>query len=208
MPAGIQAESDRTRTPDEVADTPRTDGTGADEKVSGQLGADVTRAGAMGAGATDWSGRLRTRRDLLRALFTLGVVAGASAAPAPILRARPGAAGAATGGPARHAETEIDGVFDEVYRGRRIQIGRFGTAHPGAVTTVSDGSDASTLSPPSLPDIRIDGRKLQLTRRAGGGYLSVVNHYESFPTPLAAARAAVRDLRGAQLALDGPVHHI
>ncbi|MGW2508892.1 tyrosinase family oxidase copper chaperone [Streptomyces scopuliridis] len=159
------------------------------------------------------SGRVRTRRGLLRALFTLGVVAGTSAAPAPILRAGRGAAGAVTGGPARSAETGADGVFDEMYLGRRIQIGRSGPAHPGpahpgSVATVSAGTDVSVLSPPSPPDIRIDGRPLQVMRRADGGYLSMVNHYESFPTPLAAARAAVRDLRGAQLALDGPVHHI
>ncbi|MFE2039190.1 tyrosinase family oxidase copper chaperone [Streptomyces scopuliridis] len=175
MPAGIQAESDRTRH------------------------------------AAEPYGRVRTRRGLLRVLFTLGVVAGTSAAP--ILRAGRGAAGAVTGGPARSAETGADGVFDEMYRGRRIQIGRSGPVHPGPVhpgsaTTVSAGTDVSALSPPSLPDIRIDGRPLQVMRRADGGYLSVVNHYESFPTPLAAARAAVRDLRGAQLALDGPVHHI
>ncbi|MGW6604981.1 tyrosinase family oxidase copper chaperone [Streptomyces sp. NPDC055036] len=184
MQAGIQAESDRTR-------------------LSGQIAAP-----APGAVATDPSRRARTRRDLLRALFTLGVVAGTSAALAPILGAGRGTVGAVAGGPARNAETENDRAFEEMYRGRHIQIGRSGTARPGSVTTVSAGPDASVLSPPSPPDIRIDGRPLPLMRRADGGYLSMVNHYESFPTPLAAARAAVRDLGGAQLALDGPVHHL
>ncbi|WP_326812789.1 tyrosinase family oxidase copper chaperone [Streptomyces scopuliridis] len=198
MPAGIQAESDRTKRLPEVPDAPRADGT-----MSGEKAADGT-----GADATDPAGRLRTRRDLLRALFTLGVVAGTSAALVPILRAGRGTAGATAGGPAGSAETGADGVFDEMYRGRRIQIGRSGPAHPGSVTTVPAGTDVSVLSPPSLPGIRIDGRPLHVMRRADGSYLSMVNHYESFPTPLAAARAAVRDLRGAQLALDGPVHHI
>ncbi|MEV6419309.1 tyrosinase family oxidase copper chaperone [Streptomyces sp. NPDC051662] len=191
MQAGIQPEPDRTR-------------------VSGLIAAVATEAVA-----TDPSKGARTRRDLLRALFTLGVVAGTSAALAPILRAGRGAGpgadgeavGAVAGGPARSAESEDDRAFEEMYRGRRIRIGRTGTAHPGSVTAVSAAPDVSALSPPSPPDIRIDGRPLQVMRRADGGYLSVVNHYESFPTPLAAARAAVRDLRGAQLALDGPVHH-
>jgi hypothetical protein len=45
-------------------------------------------------------------------------------------------------------------------------------------------------------------------RRADGSYLSSVNHYESFPTPLDVARAAVDDLGGARLSLSGPIHHV
>lgn len=55
--------------------------------------------------------------------------------------------------------------------------------------------------------VRIDGRPLHVMRRADGSYLSVVNHYESFPTALATARAAVDDLGGAQLSLAGPASH-
>ncbi|MGW6772678.1 tyrosinase family oxidase copper chaperone [Streptomyces sp. NPDC055037] len=204
MPAGIHAEPDRTRTLPEAEDAPRTNGAvSGGNTVSGG-----NAVGVPGAAATEPSGRGRPRRELLRAVFTLGVVAGTAAVLAPVLRAGREAVGAAAGSPAGSTETEAGGVLDEMYRGRRIQIGRSGTAYPGSLAAVPAGSDVSALSPPSLPDIRIDGRPLRLMRRADGGYLSMVNHYESFPTPLAAARAAVRDLKGAQLALDGPVHHI
>lgn len=79
------------------------------------------------------------------------------------------------------ASTVLGETFDEMYGGRHIR----GTA---------DG-------------VRIDGRPLHLMRRADGGYVSVVNHFESFPTALATARAAVDDLGGAQLALAGPALH-
>ncbi|WP_236711019.1 tyrosinase cofactor, partial [Streptomyces sp. 150FB] len=63
-------------------------------------------------------------------------------------------------------------------------------------------------APGAAFDIRIDGRPLHIMRRADGSYLSAVNHYESFPTPLATARAAVDDLAGAQLSVSGPIHHL
>jgi hypothetical protein len=128
------------------------------------------------------SGRGRSRRALLRALYTLGVVAGTSAALAPLLRAGRRDAGEAPGG---------GEVRDEMYRGRHIRITGAARPAPGA----------------AAPDIRIDGRPLRVMRRADGSYLSVVNHYESFATPLEAARAAVDDLGGAQLSLSGPTHH-
>lgn len=83
-----------------------------------------------------------------------------------------------TGAPAPELFGE---VFDEMYGGRHIQ----GTAS----------------------GVRIDGRPLHLMRRADGGYVSVVNHFESFPTALATARAAVDDLGGTQLILAGPALH-
>ncbi|MFD7313054.1 tyrosinase family oxidase copper chaperone [Streptomyces sp. NPDC059883] len=204
MPAEIHAEPDRTRTLPEAEDAPWTNGA---VSVGNTVSAG-SAAGDPGAAATGPSGRGRPRRELLRGLFTLGVVAGTAAAPAPVLRAGRESVGAAAGSGARSAEAGAGGVLDEMYRGRHIQIGRSGTAYPGSLAAVSAGPDVSALSPPSPPDIRIDGRPLQVMRRADGSYLSMVNHYESYPTPLAAARAAVRDLRGAQLALDGPVHHI
>jgi hypothetical protein len=42
-------------------------------------------------------------------------------------------------------------------------------------------------------------------RRADGSYLSLVNHYESFPTLLDVARAAVDELGDAQLSMS-PSH--
>ncbi|AXG82061.1 tyrosinase family oxidase copper chaperone [Streptomyces paludis] len=132
-----------------------------------------------GAGSTGATVRDRTRRRFLRALFALGVVTGTTAALTPILRA--GRSGDGHG--ARP-------VADEMYRGRHIRI------------------LAGDPAPGSLPDIRIDGRPLHVMRRADGSYLSAVNHYEPFPTPIEAARAAVDDLRGAQLAGAVPAHHI
>ncbi|MGW6023295.1 tyrosinase family oxidase copper chaperone [Streptomyces sp. NPDC055099] len=78
-----------------------------------------------------------------------------------------------------------DGSFDEVYEGRHIRGTRVaaGAQHP-------DGHW----------DITVDGRPLHLMRRADGGYLSMVDHYQSYPTPLIATRRAVDELgRGRQL---------
>ncbi|WP_066956783.1 tyrosinase family oxidase copper chaperone [Streptomyces lushanensis] len=151
------------------------------------------------------SGRPRARRHVLRALFGLGMVAGTSAALTPVFRAdRREPAGADKGADAPGGAEAVD----EVYRGRHIRIGATGSAYtlPGARFLAL--SALSPLPPASTLDIRIDGRPLQLMRRADGSYLSAVNHYESFPTPLAAARAAVEDLAGAELSISGPIHHI
>ncbi|GGU29847.1 tyrosinase family oxidase copper chaperone [Streptomyces lavendofoliae] len=97
-----------------------------------------------------------------------------------------------TGGALAHVATtrpagagpEPGGGFDEMYRGRHIQ----GRPAPG------EGFD-----------VRVDGRPLHLMRRSGGGYLTPVDHYQSYATPLAATRAAVDELGSAQLALGA--HH-
>lgn len=128
----------------------------------------------------------RSRRLFLRAAFALGVIGGTATALLPVLRADPRNAGppsaGAAGPPAEPAASaEPAELFDEMYGGRHIQ----GTA----------------------TGVRIDGRPLHVMRRADGGHLSVVNHYESFPTALATARAAVDDLGGAQLSLAGPASH-
>lgn len=122
----------------------------------------------------------RSRRLFLRAAFTLGVISGTAAALLPVLRADPRKVGpppAEAAGPPAESAEH----FDEMYGGRHIR-----------------GTDAG---------VRIDGRPLHVMRRADGSYLSVVNHYESFPTALATARAAVDDLGGAQLSLAGPASH-
>ncbi|TGA93800.1 tyrosinase cofactor [Streptomyces sp. MZ04] len=64
------------------------------------------------------------------------------------------------------------GSFDEVYQGRRIR-----------------GSYAA-----GSWDVTVDGRPLHLMRRADGSYLSMIDHYESHPTPLLATRRAVDEL--------------
>ncbi|MER7111089.1 tyrosinase family oxidase copper chaperone [Streptomyces sp. NPDC000229] len=86
--------------------------------------------------------------------------------------------------PTEGAEGGTPGGSDEMYKGRHIQV------HPRAGARF---------------DVRIDGRPLHLMRCAGGGYLTPVDHYQSYPTPLAAARAAVDELGSAQLAAGG--HH-
>ncbi|MFD7437197.1 tyrosinase family oxidase copper chaperone [Streptomyces sp. NPDC059861] len=59
-------------------------------------------------------------------------------------------------------------AFDETYRGRRIR-----------------GSG---------DQVTVDGRPLHLMRRADGTWLSMIDHYCSYPTPREAARAAVDEL--------------
>ncbi|MEV8333101.1 tyrosinase family oxidase copper chaperone [Streptomyces niveus] len=120
----------------------------------------------------------RTRRFFLRAAFAFGAIGGTAAALTPIFRADPRKSAAPAPGP---VDGMVDERFDEMYGGRRIQ----GTAS----------------------GVRIDGRPLHLMRRADGTYVSVVNHFESFPTALATARAAVDDLGGTQLSLAGPALH-
>ncbi|WP_327296284.1 MULTISPECIES: tyrosinase family oxidase copper chaperone [unclassified Streptomyces] len=124
---------------------------------------------------------LLSRRGALRALFAVGAVGGTAVALAPIVRSaapdREGDDG--KGNPSPRPPQEPRDVFDEVYRGRRIRGGTVG--HETEVT--------------------VDGRPLHLMRRADGSYLSMVDHYESYPTPLEAARAAVDELGAAQLSL-------
>ncbi|MFK0257813.1 tyrosinase family oxidase copper chaperone [Streptomyces sp. NPDC090445] len=54
--------------------------------------------------------------------------------------------------------------------------------------------------------VSIDGRPLHVMRRADGSYLSGINHFQSFATPLELARAAVDELGTTQLALAAPQH--
>ncbi|MFI6376660.1 tyrosinase family oxidase copper chaperone [Streptomyces sp. NPDC050546] len=78
----------------------------------------------------------------------------------------------------------------ETYRGRRIGV---------------------AWSPPHGPagqgrwHVTVDGRPLHLMRRADGTWLSMVDHYCSYRTPLEAARAAVDALGpGQRLRAPGP----
>ncbi|MGW7071160.1 tyrosinase family oxidase copper chaperone [Streptomyces sp. NPDC054855] len=78
-----------------------------------------------------------------------------------------------------------DGSFDEVYAGRHIRGSRAASGHQ---------------HPDESWDITVDGRPLHLMRRADGGYLSMIDHYQSYPTPLIATRRAVDELgRGRHL---------
>ncbi|MFK4065151.1 tyrosinase cofactor [Streptomyces sp. NPDC029674] len=125
-----------------------------------------------------------TRRHLIGAAATalLGAAGIVRALPDPPGPDRP----PAPGPPAASAEPP----FDETYRGRRIQ----GEPMAGEA---GHGSGAWHVT--------VDGRRLALLRRADGSYLSMVDHYESYATPLAAARGAVDEL-GPHQALSGRGH--
>jgi hypothetical protein len=75
----------------------------------------------------------------------------------------------------------VEVVFEEVHRGRRIRgvrgHSRVAAAHPGGEWRVT-----------------VDDQPLQLMRRADGSYLSMIDHYGSYPTPREAVRAAVDQL--------------
>ncbi|MFF7635262.1 tyrosinase cofactor [Kitasatospora sp. NPDC008050] len=82
-------------------------------------------------------------------------------------------------------------TFDEVFQGRHIQgmpmsggMGGMGGMHHA-------GSGYMVL---------IDGQELHVMRNADGTWISVINHYQTFSTPRALARAAVNELQGATLA--------
>ncbi|WP_338898230.1 tyrosinase family oxidase copper chaperone [Streptomyces sp. TG1A-60] len=104
------------------------------------------------------------RRRVLRGLFA----SAAGVALAPSL-----AASGATG---------PEGAwFRETYRGRRI---------------VGIADDAGRLGDDvsGVWHVTVDGRPLHLMRRVDGSWMTMVDHYQSYPTPLAAARAAVDEL--------------
>jgi hypothetical protein len=105
-------------------------------------------------------------------------------------------AGARPARPEPHAAGSAgSAAFDEIYRGRRIRGARAVAGHAVAA---------------GAWHVTVDGRPLHLMRRADGGWLSMIDHYRSYLTPLAAARAAVDELGGERLreapAGDGPHH--
>jgi hypothetical protein len=72
--------------------------------------------------------------------------------------------------------------FDETYRGRRIVGVRDDDAR-------RPGGDVS-----GVWHVTVDDRPLHLMRRVDGSWMTMIDHYQSYPTPLAAARAAVDEL--------------
>ncbi|MEU6677432.1 tyrosinase cofactor [Streptomyces sp. NPDC046925] len=122
-----------------------------------------------------------TRRVTMRGLIAFG--AAAVTAPAALLWSTRQAAGDRT-----TTDDLGEGAFDEVYEGRHIRGSRASAGHQ------HDG--------PAW-EITVDGRPLHLMRRADGGYLSMIDHYQSYPTPLIATRRAVDELgRGQRLRRD------
>lgn len=144
--------------------------------------------------------RIPSRRIVLRGAFTAAVVTGTAGALLPLLdheqtaAARPAPAPEApvTGPESRPGSTAEE--FAEMYRGREIR---------GTATVVPAGvpdDDRVKVAAEPGSEIRIDGRPLHVMRRADGTYLSDVRHYESYPTLLETARAAVDELGAAGLA--------
>ncbi|MFE4700391.1 tyrosinase family oxidase copper chaperone [Streptomyces sp. NPDC056738] len=131
----------------------------------------VPDAPARGRGTGRVAGGLAlTRRGAMRGLLVSAV----GVALAPVV---------AASRPPRHRGRDLS--FDEMYHGRHI-LGTRG------------GSDGRAAYGGDEWQVTVDGRPLHLMRRADGSYLSMVDHYESYPTPLAAARAAVDQLGPAE----------
>ncbi|WP_371673415.1 tyrosinase cofactor [Streptomyces sp. NBC_00289] len=123
-----------------------------------------------------------SRRRALTATAALAATAGIPAATARAASAT-SAASTASAASAAHEHGSPD-VFDEVYRGRRIQ----GRAAAGGGHHHGGGYA-----------VFVDGVELHMMRNADGSWISVVSHYDPVPTPRAAARAAVDELQGAAL---------
>ena len=131
-----------------------------------------------------------TRRRMIRSgVTTAAAVSGTAAALWPMLRTRQTRLDNAprdladTGGApqAPLAPGAAPALFDEVYRGRRIQ----GFADPGEDKVA----------------IKVDGMPLQVMRRADGSWISTANHYQPYTTPLATAKGAVDVIRRAELSM-------
>ncbi|MFJ3704157.1 MULTISPECIES: tyrosinase family oxidase copper chaperone [Streptomyces] len=133
------------------------------------------------------------RRAVLRAVFTATVLAGTGGALAPVLLR-----GQDPGDPGQDRDAVGPERFSELYRGRTIR----GTA-TAVVPAGAQPRNGESVAAPAV-DVSIDGRTLHVMRRADGSYLSTVNHYESFPTLLETARAAVDELGTAQLSSVSP----
>ncbi|MGW2818387.1 tyrosinase family oxidase copper chaperone [Streptomyces sp. NPDC001415] len=122
------------------------------------------------------------RRGLLRALFASATVAFTATALSRIPDAEPYGEPAVASGP----QADDGFTFDEMHTGHRIQ----------GWPVQADSTDVVVF---------VDGRQLDLMRRADGSYLSSVDHYESYATAREAARAAAAELGAARLA-SVPVH--
>ncbi|MFJ1594239.1 tyrosinase cofactor [Kitasatospora albolonga] len=81
-----------------------------------------------------------------------------------------------------HSEHAAPQPFSETFQGRRIE---------GAPSR-ADGHHGGYT-------VLVDGEELHVMRNADNTWVSVINHYETFATPRAVARAAVIELQGSEL---------
>ncbi|MEV6569341.1 apotyrosinase chaperone MelC1 [Streptomyces kronopolitis] len=119
-----------------------------------------------------------------------------------------------------HSGHDMPEPFDEMYQGRHIEGwpadaegARKGSAHKAKAqkTNARNGGHTSGGAHAEHPAghggmhdgmdfvVRIDNDDLHVMRNADGTWISLVNHYQTFSTPQALARAAVRELQGADL---------
>ncbi|MDQ0930701.1 tyrosinase family oxidase copper chaperone [Streptomyces turgidiscabies] len=132
--------------------------------------------------------RSATRRDALRALC----VSALALAVVPVV---------AAAWPRREEGDEAP-FFDETYRGRRLRGMKADAGGADHLDHMAQG--ALRVPGDGRWHVTVDGRPLHLMRRADGTYLSMVDHYRSYPTALEAARAAVDELgAGRQLTVVG-----
>ncbi|MEU3981353.1 tyrosinase family oxidase copper chaperone [Streptomyces sp. NPDC026672] len=139
------------------------------ERGAGEGGAGAGRVGAEGRDAARGGPRDRTRREAGRRL--IGAFAALALAPLVAASRPPRPAGEAAG---------PDTVFAETYQGHRIQ----GFLVPAEDQAAGEGEWQVT----------VDGRPLHLMRRADGTWLTMLDHYSSYRTPLEATRAAVDEM--------------
>ncbi|MER6910548.1 tyrosinase cofactor [Streptomyces sp. NPDC000594] len=88
----------------------------------------------------------------------------------------------------QHPAAPAHAPFDEVFEGRRIQ----GIPVKGSRAAHAHHGNGNFR-------VLIDGRALHLMYRADNTWTSAINHYQTFRTPLDAARTAVTTLQGADM---------
>ncbi|MFF7553425.1 tyrosinase family oxidase copper chaperone [Streptomyces olivaceus] len=163
---------------------------------NGSSGGGAADGGPASGGAASAAAASGTRRQMMRGLLApaLAVTLVPLVVASRPFRAEATAQGAdaAPPGPraAERAGQETGGTaFDETYRGRRIR---------GIRSAAGRAVGAGTWH------VTVDGRPLHLMRRADGSWLSMIDHYRSYPTPLEAARGAVDELGPAEQVRDTP----
>lgn len=131
-----------------------------------------------------------TRRDMVRR--SVLVVAGTALAGQTAVATT----NATPRSPRAPRASDVPAAFDETYLGRHIEgwpaEGGHG-GHGGHGDHAGDGHGLVEFV------VRIDNDDLHVMQNADGTWISVIDHYETHPTPRDVARAAIRDLNGASL---------